>query len=85
MALTMCLSLGVTAFAAESDNGFTDVAESDYFYPAVQWGAEAGITNGVGGNHFAPDGIVTRTQAVTFLWRMAGRPEAGMRPLFSGR
>lgn len=74
LALTMCLSLGITAFAAERDNGFTDVAESDYFYPAVQWGLDAGITNGVGDNRYAPDGIVTRAQAVTFLWRMAGEP-----------
>ena len=72
LVLAMCLSVSV--FAAEGGTGFTDVRESDYFYPAVQWGAENGITYGVSHDRFAPQGQVTRAQAVTFLWRMAGSP-----------
>ncbi|MBR4720231.1 MAG: S-layer homology domain-containing protein [Clostridia bacterium] len=70
---------GITFAAAE----FTDVAESDYFYPAVQWGAEAGITYGVDEEHFDPEGEVTRAQVVTFLWSMAGQPEPAATETFS--
>lgn len=78
MALAMCV--GVTAMAAEP---FTDVKETDYFYPAVQWGTEAGITNGVGDNRFDPQGEVNRAQVVTFLWRMAGSPAPTNKETFS--
>ena len=73
LALVMCLSM--TAFAAGDVTMFDDVTEDEYFYEAVQWGLENEITNGVGHNCFDPMGSVTRAQAVTFLWRMAGRPE----------
>jgi len=39
------------------------------------WAVENGITSGVDRNHFAPDTACTRAQAVTFLWRAAGKPE----------
>ena len=81
LALVMCL--GVTAFAAGDEAAFTDVKETDYFYPAVQWGVEAGITNGVGGGRFDPQGQVSRAQVVTFLWRMAGTPEPTNKQTFS--
>lgn len=71
LATIMCLSM--TAFAAGSTS-FKDVSESDYFYPAVEWGVEDGITNGMGNGNYEPQGKVTRAQAVTFLWRMAGEP-----------
>ena len=70
--LAVSVLVGGTTFAAAE---FTDVAENDYFYNAVNWGVEAGVTSGVGDNLFAPDGEVTRAQVVTFLWRMAGQPE----------
>ena len=72
--LAISVFMGGTALAAGGAE-FTDVHEADYFYTAVQWGAKAGITQGIGGNLFAPDGEVTRAQVVTFLWRMAGAPE----------
>ncbi len=54
---------------------FTDVDSSDYFYDAVVWAVENGITNGIGNSLFAPDEVCTRAQIVTFLYRMAGSPE----------
>ena len=48
---------------------FVDVAEGSYYEEAVDWAVEKGITNGTGNNYFTPDGICTRVQAVTFLWR----------------
>ena len=56
-------------------NYFVDVSASDYFYDAVLWAAENGITTGVDDLHFAPDTACTRAQIVTFLWRAAGSPE----------
>ena len=74
--VAICLSTTtITPLAAENTR-FTDISEADYFYPAVKWGAEAGITQGVGGDLFDSNGYVTRAQLVTFLWRMAGQPEA---------
>ena len=53
---------------------FVDVAEGSYYEEAVDWAVEKGITTGTGNNYFTPDGICTRAQAVTFLWRVAGSP-----------
>ncbi len=81
LALLLCLNM--IAFADGEKVTFTDVKESDYFYPAVQWGAEAGITNGTSANRFSPQGKVTRAQVVTFLWRMAGTPEPTNKETFT--
>ncbi len=54
---------------------FKDVNSSDYFYKAVIWAVEQGITTGVSKDKFDPQGVCTRAQTVTFLWRMAGKPE----------
>ena len=54
---------------------FTDVAEGAYYYDAVLWAAEQGITNGTGNGKFSPEAPCTRAQNVTFLWRAAGSPE----------
>ena len=54
------------------DNPFSDVKESDYFYRAVLWAVERGITVGTGPSTFSPDATCTRGQIVTFLSR-AGR------------
>ena len=48
---------------------FTDVSNSAYYYDAVLWAAEEGITSGVTGSTFAPDETCTRAQIVTFLYR----------------
>lgn len=51
------------------NNVFTDVKADDYYYKAVLWAVENGITNGTTKTTFDPDGSCTRSQAVTFLWR----------------
>ena len=56
-------------------NFFVDVFPGDYYYDAVLWAAENGITGGVDDVHFAPNAPCTRAQIVTFLWRSAGSPE----------
>ena len=56
-------------------NFFVDVFPGDYYYDAVLWAAENGITGGVDDTHFAPNAPCTRAQIVTFLWRAAGCPE----------
>ena len=56
-------------------NFFVDVKANDYYYDAVLWAAKNGITSGTDAVHFTPDGVCSRAQAVTFLWRAAGSPE----------
>ena len=48
---------------------FVDVPEDSYYEEAVNWAVENGITNGVSSDRFYPDGLCTRAQIVTFLWR----------------
>ena len=54
---------------------FTDVAADAYYYKAVLWAVENGITSGVTATTFAPGNPCTRGQIATFLWRAAGSPE----------
>lgn len=54
---------------------FADVATDAYYYDAVKWAVNKGITNGVSKTLFGPDQACTRAQIVTFLWRAAGSPE----------
>lgn len=54
---------------------FTDVSESAYYYDAVAWAVENGVTSGTSATTFSPDASCTRAQMVTFLWRAAGSPE----------
>jgi len=50
----------------------------DYFYHPVYWAFNNGITTGKSdGRNFAPSDTCTRAQIVTFLWRMAGKPDPG--------
>ena len=55
-------------------NYFVDVKANDYFYDAVLWAAQKGITSGTDDEHFSPNQPCTRAQIVTFLWRAAGSP-----------
>ena len=55
-------------------NPFVDVLESDYFYKAVLWAVEKGITNGMDPDHFGSQIECTRAQVATFLWRAQGQP-----------
>ena len=54
---------------------FSDVSTSAYYYEAVKWAQENGITGGIGNGLFGPNQPCTRAQIVTFLWRAAGSPE----------
>lgn len=54
---------------------FADVATDAYYYDAVKWAVNKGVTNGVSETLFGPDQACTRAQIVTFLWRAAGSPE----------
>ena len=53
----------------EGSNPFTDVASDSYYYDAVLWALDKGITSGTTATTFVPDAICTRAQAATFLWR----------------
>ena len=66
-------------FKAEQSTGknpFTDVPAGSYYEDAVIWAVDKGITTGTSATTFNPNGICTRAQAVTFLWRAAGSPAA---------
>lgn len=54
---------------------FTDVSAGAYYYEAVQWAVEQGVTSGTSATTFSPDATCTRAQVVTFLWRAAGSPK----------
>ena len=58
----------------ETTCNFTDVDPEAYYYKAMLWAVENGITQGVSNTEFAPDATVTRGQTVTFLYRAAGKP-----------
>ena len=57
------------------ENQYEDLSETDYYYKAALWAVENEITKGISATEFAPDQILTRGQAVTFLWRYAGAPD----------
>lgn len=58
-----------------AQNPFVDVKEGAYYYDAVLWAVEKGVTSGTSATTFSPDATVTRGQTVTFLYRNAGSPE----------
>lgn len=58
----------------EEASPYRDVSKDSYYYDAVQWASNKGITNGVADGVFAPDWVCTRGQIVTFLWRSVGSP-----------
>ena len=63
------------AFVKEVETSpFSDVSTSAYYYEAVKWAQEKGITGGIGNGLFGPNRPCTRAQIVTFLWRAAGSP-----------
>ena len=59
---------------ATTRNPFTDVKERDFYYKAVLWAVENGITNGLTATQFGPFAKCNRAQVVTFLWRAQGSP-----------
>jgi len=58
----------------EADNPFTDVSEADWYFKAVMWAVENGVTGGTSANTFSPDNPCTRAQVVTFLYAAQGKP-----------
>ncbi len=66
---------GCPEVAEGTVNPFTDVSESDYFYTAVLWAVEKGITSGTTATTFSPFAKCERCQVVTFLYRYFGQPE----------
>ena len=60
----------------EAENPFTDVKETDFYYNAVLWAVENGITTGTSDTTFSPTKTCTRAEVVTFLWRANGKPDA---------
>ena len=68
---------------ASGSNPFRDVSADTYYYDAVLWAVENGITSGISADAFAPDAMVTRAQTVTFLYRAAGSPAAAPGSSFS--
>lgn len=64
------------AKGAEAVPEFDDVKPGAFYFDAVQWAVENGITNGTGKNTFSPNNVCSRYQIVMFLWRAAGQPEA---------
>ena len=58
-----------------TDNPFMDVKETDFYYKAVMWALENGITSGMDATHFGPTAYCNRAQVVTFLYRTMGNPE----------
>ena len=64
-------------------NPFVDVAESDWFYKAVLWAYENGITAGTNASHFGPDDACTREQVVLFLYASKGKPASAAEVTFT--
>ena len=62
--------------AVNASNPFTDVKMGAYYYEAVLWAVDKGITAGTSATTFSPDKTCTRAEAVTFLYRMKGSPAA---------
>ena len=69
------VEVDVTFTRTEEPTRFTDVPEGAYYYDAVYWAVENGVTVGATATTFNPGGNCTRAQMVTFLWRAAGSPE----------
>ena len=68
------VSVDTTFAKIETTINFRDVKQSDYYYDAVKWAVEKGITEGTSATTFSPNVSCTRAQMVTFLWRAAGSP-----------
>lgn len=75
---TYAFTIGRRAAAVKADfvkkGFFADVPADSFYYEAVKWAVEKGITNGTDATHFSPNEPCTRAQIVTFLWRYEGKP-----------
>ena len=77
------VEIKVTFVKEVETSPFSDVSTSAYYYEAVKWAQEKGITGGIGNGLFGPNQPCTRAQIVTFLWRAAGSPEPKAMSSFS--
>ena len=82
-ALILCLGLSVTAFAAEADTGFSDVAADAWYAEAAVYCRDNGLMNGTTATTFSPNATMTRAQLCAVLYRMAGSPEMTGRDAFA--
>ena len=82
-ALILCLGLPVTAFAAETDTGFSDVDAGDWYAEAAVYCRDNGLMNGTTATTFSPNATMTRAQLCAVLYRMAGSPEMTGRDAFT--
>ena len=73
--VTFLWRLAGTPAPKSTTTNFKDIKSTDYFYKPVLWAVEKGITTGVSKTKFNPQGVCTRAQTVTFLWRMAKKPD----------
>lgn len=75
--LYTCLGCGKTRTETTPkwENPFKDLDKRAYYFSGVLWASNSGITQGIAPDRFEPNGICTRGQVVTFLWRTAGKPE----------
>ena len=71
----ICVTLSVATLAAGVK--FTDVPDGSWYYDAVYWAVDEGVTNGTSETTFSPDNVCSRAEAVTFIWRALGSPEVG--------
>ena len=76
LSVVMCLSMFTFCIGSTSAAkvAFTDVKSTAYYYAAVEWAVEKGVTAGITPTTFGPDNNCTRGQVVSFLWRAAGSP-----------
>lgn len=70
IALCLCLTLTLAAAAFAAPDGFSDVSADAYYYDAVRWAVENGVTVGTSATTFSPDEPCTRAQIVTFLYKL---------------
>lgn len=70
VSMVVFLLLSGVVKPTDSNNNYKDVNTHAYFYPAVVWADTHGVTNGTGDNMFSPEVMCSRSQVVTFLWRM---------------
>ena len=82
-ALILCLGLSVTASAAETDTGFSDVAADAWYAEAAVYCRDNGLMNGTTATTFSPNATMTRAQLCAVLYRMAGSPEMTGRDAFT--
>lgn len=71
--VTMLYRMAGSPYVSGS-SGFTDVSTKDYYFDAVRWAKQKGVTQGVSATCFGPDEKMSREQLITMLYRMAGQP-----------